>query len=389
LLIARPTSPLATCPLVPRRGRRESKAGGSFEFLFMSKLKLFIIVLGLILLTTACALPFASAPKEEGGIFKSFDYGENWEHKNIAVIADKKTNISDVSTKEIVFDFSDHSLVYLATRGQGLYLSENGGEEWRQIFNTGFISSVALDNNSRGVIYIAVANKIYKSIDQGKTWRTIYLENRPAVQITQVAVDPKSSQRLLMATTAGEIYQSTDAGESWQSSFETKNNVRKILINRKNSKIIYAATLSAGIFKSEDGGIRWRNLKENYQQIDAGTLQYRFLTFDPGVSDGLFFASNSGIIRTVNGGETWQELKLLTPKNAATINTVALDSKNNLHIYYATNDTIYRTFDGGKTWLSAKAPTGRAVSFLTVDFDTPSIVYLGAAIINGKPFFFL
>jgi photosystem II stability/assembly factor-like uncharacterized protein len=355
----------------------------------MFKLKSLAIILGLFFLTTACSLSLTSSPKEDGGVFKSFDYGEKWEHKNVATIDNKKTNIGGVNTKEIVFDASDHSLVYLATRGDGLFVSENGGDEWRQIFKTGFVSAVAPDNNSRGVIYIAVADKIYKTIDQGKEWRAIYLENRTGVQITQVAVDPANSQHLVMATDNGEIYQSKDAGESWKLSFETQNNVRKIIINKKNPKIVYAGTLTGGIFRSEDGGTNWYNLKGNYKEINPGTLHHRFLTVDPGADDGLFFASNFGILRTVDGGKSWQKLNLLTPDNSATINTVAINPKNSQQIYYATNDTIYRTFDGGKTWLSTKAPTGRAVAFMAVDFDTPSIIYMGSAVVNGKPFFFL
>jgi photosystem II stability/assembly factor-like uncharacterized protein len=229
----------------------------------MSNLKLFTIILGLVFLTTACSFPFTSSPKEVGGVFKSSDYGEKWEQKNSATINNKKINISNINTKEIVFDAKDHSLIYLATRGNGLFVSENSGEEWRQIFTTGFVYSVAPDPKSRGVIYFAVDNKIYKTIDQGQSWRQIYLENRIEVQITQIAIDPSDSQNLIMGTSNGEIFQSTDAGESWKLSYETKDNIRKILINKKNPKIIYAATLRSGIYKTSDRGLTWINLKAN------------------------------------------------------------------------------------------------------------------------------
>jgi len=29
------------------------------------------------------------------------------------------------------------------------------------------------------------------------------------------------------------------------------------------------------------------------------------------------------------------------------------------------------------------------VAFMAVEFDTPSIIYMGTAVVSGKPFFFL
>jgi photosystem II stability/assembly factor-like uncharacterized protein len=349
-------------------------------------LKYLIPIFILSIFLASCSLPFSSSVGQVGGVFISSDYGENWTAQKPEK---NKIDISSVDTKEIVFDESDHSLVYLATRGNGLFVSENSGADWQQIFKTGFVSSVAVDYESRGVLYIAVENKIYKTIDMGKNWRAIYLENRPEVQITQIAIDNKNKEHLIMGTINGEIYQSKDAGESWKRVFETENNIRKILINKNNSKIVYIATISGGIFRSADGGETWKNLKEKYKDIDSSLLQYRFLAFDPGVSDGLFFVSNFGIIKTSDGGETWTKLKLLTPENSSIINVLAVNQKNNKQIYYATNSVIYRSFDGGATWLSTKNPTTRAVAFMIINPDSENMLYLGVASVNSKPFFFL
>jgi photosystem II stability/assembly factor-like uncharacterized protein len=347
-----------------------------------------MIVAGLTL--TACTPLTLSSPSEEAGVFKSFDYGEKWEHKNFAGLkGKKKLSLGAVETKEIILDPNDHALVYLATRNSGLFVSENAGEEWRSIYADGSVIDLALDAKSRGVVYMALGNKILKTIDQGKNWQQLYLETRPEVALTQIVLDPQENTKMIMANSQGEILISTDAGESWKLAFEAKNSVRRVLINPKNNKIIYAVTLMGAIFRSADGGKNWVNLREKYESFGGGIYRYRFLAFDPSVADGLFYVSDYGIIRTQDGGKNWQALKLLTPPEAVIINIMAINAKDAQQIYYATANTIYRTFDGGKTWLSAKAPTGKAPSYLLIDAETANVVYMGVVTVESKPFFLL
>ncbi len=354
----------------------------------MKKSFLFLFIVA-SLTFSGCTLSLTGTTAD-GGVFKSYDYGEHWEQKNSAGQSGKTAlSLNNVNTKEIVFDQQDHTLIYLSSRENGLFVSENAGEEWRQIFNAGFVNSLALENNSKGIVYIAVANRIYKSIDLGRNWRVIYLESRIESLITQVAVNPKNNKNVIASTSTGDILISNDAGESWNLVANLKSNLRKILINQDNPNIIYIASLNNGIFRSADAGKTWVNLKEQYEKMDSRTLVYRVLTFDPGVKDGLFLVSDFGIINSADGGQNWQTVQLLTPPGSVQINSFAVNSKNNKHIYYATTNTFYRSFDGGKTWLNAKVPSTRIPCYLIVDNDTPNIIYMGVIKIDSKPFFFI
>lgn len=354
----------------------------------MKKSFLFLFIMA-SLFFSGCTFSL-SGTTTDGGIFKSYDYGEHWEQKNSAGQSGKtKLSLNNINTKEIIFDQQDHTLIYLSSRENGLFVSENGGEEWRQVFNAGLVSSLALENNSKGILYIAVANKIYKTIDLGRNWRVIYLESRIESLITQVAVNPKNSKNVIASTSTGDILISNDAGESWNLVANLKSNLRKILINHDNPDIIYIASLSNGIFRSADAGKTWINLKEQYEKIGSGTLTYRVLSFDPGVKDGLFLVSDFGIINSIDSGQTWQAIQLLTPPGSVQINSFAVNPKNSQHIYYATANTFYRSFDGGKTWLNAKVPSTRMPCYLIVDNDTPNIIYMGVIKTNSKPFFFI
>ena len=110
----------------------------------MKQLKLILTFALLLVLLTGCT--GVATKTTGGGMYKSFDYGEHWEQKNYAGNNGKKDlSISGVETRYIIFDKNDHALIYLATQNAGLFISENAGEEWRQIFKSGYVESVTPD----------------------------------------------------------------------------------------------------------------------------------------------------------------------------------------------------------------------------------------------------
>ena len=156
-----------------------------------------------------------------------------------------------------------------------------------------------------------------------------------------------------------------------------------------NSNILYAGTLKKGIFRSHDKGQNWVNLKDKYIKIHSSNRDYRILVLDNSVKDGLFFVTDYGILRTKDGGQTWEDLNLVTPKNSVKIYAFSVNPQNVNHIYYATKNIIYRTFDGGKNWLSTSMPTKNYPTFMQVDPETSNVVYMGILKEKTKPFFFV
>ncbi|MFH1456545.1 MAG: YCF48-related protein [Patescibacteria group bacterium] len=354
----------------------------------MKFLRFFSILLLLGIILSGCSL---LNKNNDGGIYKSFDYGEHWEQKNFINNNDKKEiSISGVNTREIVFDENDHSLVFLATRDSGLFVSTNAGEQWQRIFAGGFVGSVAPDPQKRGVIYLTSGNKLYKTIDMGANWRVVYLESRANVSIMQVAVDYRENKKLIISTSIGDILISNDTGESWNKVANLENDiVRKIIFNKNDPQIVYAGAINNGVFRSKDGGINWESLREKYEKNEIGSTKYRLMILDPSVEDGLFLVTDSGILNTKDGGETWEALDLVTSGNNVYINTFAVNQKNINNMYYTVNNILYRTFDGGKNWLSSKVPTEMNPIFLIVDPETSNVLYMGLLRKEDTPFFFV
>ncbi len=361
------------------------------------KNKLFFLIIFILLpcLLAGCSisLDFSGGQKNAGGVFKSYDFGEKWEINNKTVKGSKIKTLNNLNATVVKIDPSNHKNIYLGTRESGLWHSADAGLSWRNILASGRIYDLALESGESGVVYASTGQRIYKTIDLGKNWNEIYLEARARVLINVLAADPTRKLNAYFGTTNGEVYKTQDGGESWQLIFKVPagsghEDIKKILVNPKNNKIIYLGTAWSGIFKTSDAGKTWQNLLLKYK-TEPKNREFRNmdyfndLVFDPSKNDALIFASNYGLLKSMDGGETWQSIKLLTPPGSVVIRTLTINPQNTKQIYYGTNKALFRTFDGGKTWLTSTLPSSRAATSLTIDSQTPNVVYLGMATVES------
>jgi photosystem II stability/assembly factor-like uncharacterized protein len=96
-----------------------------------------------------------------------------------------------------------------------------------------------------------------------------------------------------------------------------------------------------GIYKSDNGGIDWRRVS------DEPTLEtLHFAPANPVVAYAGAFAQ---VLKSENEGETWQVLPI-PPK--AQVYAIATDPDNADLVFAATDRGIVRSSDGGQTWLT-------------------------------------
>jgi photosystem II stability/assembly factor-like uncharacterized protein len=106
---------------------------------------------------------------------------------------------------------------------------------------------------------------------------------------------------------------------------------------------------------------------------------------DPNVPDGLLYVSQYGfLLRSKDGGATWQDIKLLTPPSATLIYSLAVNPKNEKELFYGTSKALYRTVDGGVNWITRALPTSRAVKFIVLDPKGPNTLYIGVKTVEKK-----
>lgn len=97
---------------------------------------------------------------------------------------------------------------------------------------------------------------------------------------------------------------------------------------------------------------------------------------NPQVTGTVYVATaQAGVLKTTDSGATW------TAKNAGlpsrTINDLAVDPFVPHNIYIATDNGAYRSENNGDSW--AAVLTGIACTVVTVDMDSPGVLYLGTA----------
>lgn len=344
----------------------------------MKKKYLTIFILSGLILTGAGCIQFGGkGGAADGGVFKSSDKAESWQQK-VALAAVKPSSIANVNVATMVFDPQDPKTIYLGTAENGLFYTTDGADSWFQVgaFSSGLINVVAPDAKDKCNVYVAVGNKIFKTTDCLRTWQNIYVDSRPDQIVTSVAVDFYNSSIIYAGLSGGEFLKSNDAGTSWTALKRFENRIAKILLAPEDSRIIYVATQDQGIWKSTDSGINWSSLNEGLNQF-GGAFEFKNLVVDVSQKDSLILASKYGLLKTRDGGKTWQAINLLTPPGSVEIYSLAVNPQNGNEIYYGTSSTFYKSVNGGEKWITRKMPTTRAAAYLLVDFKNPNIIYLG------------
>src|SRR4029453_11184703 len=260
---------------------------------------------------------------------------------------------------------------------------------------------------------------MYKSLDAGKTWTHIGLENTQ--HIGRVAIDPKNANVVFVAA-IGHLYQAhsdrgifrtRDGGKTWQKVLFKNDDVGAVdvVIDPVNSQVIYASLWNTrrppwytyqpsngpggGIFKSTDGGATWTGLTKGLPAECVGRVglavspsnpRRMYAVVDdflpegaapktpcpgappargggPGAAAGGAVAplvrQQGGFYRSDDSGATWTKLSSDTALwgRGWYFEHVTVDPKN-ADIVYVSNVSLSRSKDGGKTWVALRGSPG-------------------------------
>ncbi len=203
-------------------------------------------------------------------------------------------------------------------------------------FRGGRVVAVAGDPRDANTFYFGgVCGGVWKTTDAGQYWENISdgyftassvgaLEVAPADPNVIYAGTGETTIRIDVSIGDG-IYKSTDAGRSWKHlGMKETRQIAKIRSHPQNADLVYAAVFGhafgpnpeRGVYRSKDGGETWENVLHVSDQ--AGAIDLTIDKNNPRIIYASFWQAyrnfwqissgggDSGIWRSMDGGDTWQ-----------------------------------------------------------------------------------
>ncbi|MDW7760354.1 MAG: hypothetical protein SCM96_06935 [Acidobacteriota bacterium] len=238
---------------------------------------------------------------------------------------------------------------------------------WRNIgpdIISGRCTDIDVPKGQIHTIYVGSSHGgVWKTVNSGITWEPI-MEDLPTGSIGDIAVDPSNPDivwvgtgeaNIFRSSTAGiGIYKSVDAGKSWRHmGLDDTYTIGRIVVHPGDSNTVYVAASGhewtdneeRGVFKTRDGGETWEKVLFISERIGAWDLAIDPLNPDtlyastwnrirrpwtdpvPGPGDGLF--------KTTDGGKTWKHLTNGLPDMKLT-GRIGIDiARSNPNVLYA------------------------------------------------------
>jgi photosystem II stability/assembly factor-like uncharacterized protein len=287
------------------------------------------------------------------------------------------------------------ALVLIASSGSVLAEEDEGsfssstfaGMELRSIgpaFMSGRVADVAIHPGDPNTWYVGIGSGgVWKTVNAGTTWEPIF-DDQESYSIGSITIDPSNPHTIWVGT--GEnvggrhvgfgdgIYRSRDDGATWENmGLADSQHISEIIVSPEDSNTVWVAAQGPlwskggdrGVFKTTDGGATWTKTLGDDEWTGATDI-----LIDPRDPDRLFAATwqhqrtvagymgggpETGIYRSTDGGDTWEELTEGLPEgNMAKIGLAISPQKPD--VLYAAIELdrrtgkVFRSSNRGSSW---------------------------------------
>ncbi len=283
---------------------------------------------------------------------------------------------------------SEPDVIYVGAASGGVWRSTNGGIDWQPLFDeqpTQNIGALALDQSNPDVIWVGTGegnprnsqnsgNGVYKSLDGGKNWKHVGLENTHTIH--RLIIDPRNSDVVYAASLGsawGEneergVFKTSDGGKTWKKVLyvDAKTGCADLVMDPVNPNKLIAAMWEyrrwpwffksggpgSGLYVSFDGGETWEKRTEDdgLPKGDLGRMGLAIAPSEPQIVYALIEAKKNGLYRSEDGGFKW---KLVADKNIGNrpfyYADIFVDPVNENRLYNL-HSIVTVSNDGGKTF---------------------------------------
>ena len=310
-------------------------------------------------------------------IWISHDAGKKWE---ASATATNKPSVTDINPLSLVFDSNDANVAYAGLRAGGIIKTKDGGASWEFLpFKTEKVYGLALDPRDTRIIYASTVfngrGKIAKSLDSGMTWNEIYTFATNGPLVVYLAADKRNAGTIYASTSDNQIIKSTDGGTAWKNVFEAPSPVIKISLDAVDSRLVYLLTKNGEIYFSRNAGDTFESLTQKITLTGMLGSGFSVMETDPVKANGLYLAGKTGIIRTKDAGNTWEEIVTLNNPENSPVGALAINPNNSNELIYGALQATYASIDGGKTWTTAQFDLEKVINNLKYNPANPQTIF--------------
>jgi photosystem II stability/assembly factor-like uncharacterized protein len=330
------------------------------------------------------------------------------------------TELGAVDVLGITFHPDSEGAIIVSTYDDGLFMREEGDEQWQPIaFPYQKIYSFILDANDPDNRAFASGvvdgnGRIFRTTDEGESWRTVYAEPGDNTVVSALTQDPRNADIIIAGTSKGTLVRSTDGGDTWKNiGQEISGNISHFAHDAQKNSFMYLLAKGGKVYHSYDAGQTWidwedvkdeeiKSLNERASELSkagnkdgaealkdqAKALRDRNKTEktpsgiiniipDPNTTGVLYATLSKGVYRSSNFGKYWKQINIIESAERYPIPSVAINPDDSNEISFVAGDTFYRSTNYGSTWSVTPLDKTRNASFVAYDpFDT-TIIYLG------------
>lgn len=287
---------------------------------------------------------------------------------------------------DIAVDPTDKRTWYVSVASGGVWKTTNAGVQWTPIFDSYgsySVGTLAIDPRNPLVIWVgtgennsqrsvAYGDGIYKSVDGGKSFKRMGLEN--SEHIARILIHPEDSDRVYVAaqgplwSSGGDrgVYMTGDGGASWTKilGISDDTGATDLVMDPRDPDVMYAAAYQrrrhvwtlldggpeGGIHKTTDGGESWTELTAGLPTGDKGRIGLAISPQNPDVVYSLVDAiEGGGTYVSTDAGASWSKRSDYQSGGPQYYQELIADPHQFDRLY--SMDTFAQvTDDGGRTW---------------------------------------
>jgi|GEM_PF-435669 len=310
----------------------------------------------------------------QSGIYRSEDSGSSFSQRST------EPNQGSQGWYDLAFAVSHENAEEVHVGEINTWRSLNGAQTWTKTTDWQWGNSLGYTHCDihemvfyGGTLYVGSDGLVSKSTDAGSTW-TNFTEGVSIRQFYRIGGSKTNPYKLMGGSQDnGTSVYTDDYWHEWLGA-----DGMECAIDHTNENIVYGTSQGGHFYKSTNGG-SGGNVGISQPGGGAWVTPFVMHPIDPQI----LYVGLGNVRKTINGMNSWTTISSLGGGN---IRNMYISESNPDYLYVSKSETIYRTIDGGDTWenISSGLPN-LFISYIAVHPLNPEIVAVSlSGFNNGK-----